>query len=78
MRSTIPLLSLASLGLNILSVQSAAVPNAGLARRAVEPIARVYLPDLQVKREAYEDGVYPPDTKKREAKEDGAYPPDSK
>lgn len=63
MRSTIPLLSLASLGLNILSVQSAAVPNADLARRAVDPIARVYLPDVQVKREAKEDCAYPPDSK---------------
>ncbi|PYI02570.1 hypothetical protein BO78DRAFT_422359, partial [Aspergillus sclerotiicarbonarius CBS 121057] len=36
MHFNLPLLGLASLGLNILTVQSAALPNAGLARRAEE------------------------------------------
>ncbi|KAJ5379731.1 uncharacterized protein N7496_002159 [Penicillium cataractarum] len=72
MRSTIPLLSLASVGLNILSVQSAAFPNADLARRADEPVAHVYLPNLNLKREAFEDGLTPPDQKR------GLTPPDQK
>ena len=47
------LLSLASLGLNILPVQSAAVPAADLARRAGQPISRVYLPNTVEKRHTY-------------------------
>jgi hypothetical protein len=81
MRSTIPLLSLASVGLNILSVQSAAIPNADLARRAEEPIARVYLPNSNLKREAFEDGITPPDVKRGLTAPDqkrGLTPPDQK
>ncbi|KAJ8120724.1 hypothetical protein O1611_g10292 [Lasiodiplodia mahajangana] len=47
------LLSLASLGMNILAVQSVAVPAAGLARRAEDSINHVYRSDMTEKRHVY-------------------------
>ncbi|KAF1940695.1 hypothetical protein EJ02DRAFT_222554 [Clathrospora elynae] len=53
MQFTITLLSLASLGLNILPAQSAAVPVPDLARRAEESINHVYRSDTERKRHVY-------------------------
>ncbi|KAF5854742.1 hypothetical protein ETB97_012385 [Aspergillus alliaceus] len=49
MRFTITMLSLASLGLNVLPVQSAVVPTADLARRAEESVNHVYRSDADEK-----------------------------
>ena len=56
MQFTTVVLSLASLGLNILSVQSAAVPAADVARRAegsIDNVNHVYRPDTAEKRHTY-------------------------
>ena len=56
MQFTITLLSFASLGLNILPAQSAAVSSADLAHRAEESINNVYRSNMNLKRHDYTPG----------------------